>query len=68
MQTMQKLPNPRTSGALDGRVTRKIWKFETKRDIGKCQLQHFNIFKSYINFENLVGVSQKLSLPRPFEF
>ena len=34
---MSHLLSPWTSGALDGRVTGKFWKFETKRDIEKLQ-------------------------------
>ena len=43
-------------------------KSETIRDIKKSMWYHQNIFKSYVNFEKLKDVAQKLSPPRQFEF
>ena len=39
---------------------------ETSRDMKKMSQYHLNIFKSYVNFQNLEGGARTLSLPRTF--
>ena len=53
---------------MDPGLKGKFWISETITDIKKVQKYHFNIFKSYENFESLKGVAQILSPPRPFVF
>ena len=40
---------------------------ETKRDFDLVWQNHFKSFKKLVDFQNLKGAAQKLSLPRQFE-
>ena len=67
-QDQIRLGQAQRSGHLELRLNGKFWISETSRDIKKAKNNHLNIFKSYVNFENVKGVAQKLSAPRPFVF
>ena len=53
---------------MDGTLHIDFWKSEMNRCMKKSLEYHLNISKSYIDFEDLEGVAQKLGLPRPFLF
>ena len=53
---------------MEGELVANFFISETKKDFDLVQQNHLKSFKKLVDFQNLKGAAQKLSLPRPFEF
>ena len=62
------LDKSRTPLGMDGTLTLIFTISETIRDSKKFIYRHQNTFKSYVKFQSLRDLAQKLSMPRSFKF